>query len=608
MQKTEYMRTSPSQIMYQLATGYMNPFKRILSSSLALVAKLVEQQRDMNITDQPYEKLPFHYVPYKLESAPKVTLPGIEVAFTRPLEHEVKSVQAIGGEVRKISGQVHDIYHVIPSNVADLQTVAALENIRSDFRPTEGNISVPQILPFASIMTQIAHVADILYAISAVSDAKVSGNIDVTVPVAPTVTTTSSTEAAAPSSGSATQTTTLEVNDTLFLSGLSLQPPRGTWSPFVEGHDIDTSKGGIFVPFEAAYAEFDMMIAHHFVETFKSLFFESMVAYDDESSTLTQAWVGGIARTRTGQYLAHIMKVLMMAYEAGTHAQFAIRPDGAYQGGIIAGRDIMVRLVGKAWVEAKDKAGLDDEVQAFGSHNQSVRRILTAAGLTASTPEQFSTLRSLSQAVNASGEPSGMAKNLILKELPNVAFVERPTPVTAENICHTISLLTSDMPIPDDLYLDKGFFFPRDRYEAVLARFGNSAPSFCPGGQQEIRCCSILGRGVPDDLKYDRSLPPAYLQSNRIPVSVCANQWRDLLQHGHMRGEFKRRITGSRLWTGDDKALIWNTLDDLGRKVIIEKNRPAATSTSSGSGGGKRKEPDTGVVTGERMKKLSRFF
>jgi hypothetical protein len=39
--KSDYIRTQPSQVLYQLTSGFMYPFKKILYSSLSLVAKAI---------------------------------------------------------------------------------------------------------------------------------------------------------------------------------------------------------------------------------------------------------------------------------------------------------------------------------------------------------------------------------------------------------------------------------------------------------------------------------------------------------------------------------------------------------------------------------------
>lgn len=387
------------------------------------------------------------------------------------------------------------------------------------------------------------------------------------------------------------------------LSGTA--PPTNT---FTAAEHCITSHGGIFAPFEQSYAEFDIKIIHEYVETFKSVIFGNPTEYVDESYAVYQAWTGAIARTRIGVYLAHIMKSQLIAFEAGTFVSHIIRPDGAYQGSVIHGENIQIRLVGKTWVEAGDSDALVKDLAECGAHTKAIAKILELAGLVASEPSQFGSLRELSQAVNAGGTPAGMQMNLIQKQLANLAFEERPTPVNADSIIHTMELLSSDDIIPPEMYMDKGFFFPKGRFEEVLCRFGTSAPSFHPGGNTEIRCCSILGRGVPDSLKYDRAAPPTYLQSHMIPIAVCSNQWNDVLHHGHLKGTFDRKTSNGRVWGGEEKKRLWEALDDRVRPMVIEKGKPAPGVVAAGGSGTKRAIEDEAVTVETRAKKLSKFF
>jgi hypothetical protein len=376
---------------------------------------------------------------------------------------------------------------------------------------------------------------------------------------------------------------------------------------FSSANNVPTSSGGIFLPFESSYAEFDIQIIHQFLYAFRSVIFVDVLEWSDSAHFISQHWTGGIARSKTGLYMAHMMKALLLALEAGTAVRFISRPDGVYQGAILLGELIQIRLVGKLWYQAMPADKLREDIALCGAHALSVKKIIEVAGLVGSTVEQFGSLRALSQAVNVGGRPSGAAMNTIMKELPNVAFEERMDSINLDTLKDTLDLLTSDRFIPEDLYMDKGFFFAKDRFEEVLCRFGNTAPSFCPGGQTEIRCCGVLGRGVPDSLKYDRASPPSYLQSTRVTVAVCATQWRDLLQHGHLRGVFDRRVTGTRVWAGKDAKEIWSMLDDYCRKIIIEKGVQNQPSQVQESGGSKRAR-DEDLELADRKKKLLRFF
>lgn len=405
---------------------------------------------------------------------------------------------------------------------------------------------------------------------------------------------------------SSQQTSSVRITSEVPIASLKFTAnPEGMSRMIGPVDDCVTSHGGLFFPYESSYAEYDIMIIQHYVERFRSLFFEDAEEYDDNSSALFQHWSGGICRTRIGTYLAHIMKSQLLAMEAGVSVYSIIRPDGAYQGSVLVGENLRIRLVGRAWKEAGTQDVLKDELRSCGSHYSSLRKILDTCGMSSSDPSQFKNLRSLSQAVNAGGAPGGMEQNIISKALMDVSFEERQDFVNVDTLKEVMSFLTSDADIPESWYMDKGFFFPANRYQEVLCRFGTLAPTFCPGGEVELRCCSIIGRGVPDSLKYDRASPPTYLNSQMVAVSVCANQWRDMLEHGHIRGIFNREVRGGRCFAGKEKLALWESFDDHCRRVIIEKGKKPETQAEAG---GTKRAREEEVSSEARKKRALKFW
>jgi hypothetical protein len=354
------------------------------------------------------------------------------------------------------------------------------------------------------------------------------------------------------------------------------------------------------------YAEYDISIVSQFFNTFKSVFSESENAWMDDMPRLFAAWAGGIARTPVGTHFSHMMKTLLVAKEGTSCATLIMRADGKYEGGIIHGTRIGIRHVGGEWVTGKDAAGLREELKELSSHKTAVRRILDAAGMGTSDPSQFTSIRQLSQAVNASGEPSGMAKNLIMKQLPFTSFVESPEKVNVGTLSATLEYLTSDIVLPPTLFMDKGSFFPKDRYEEVLCAYGSSVPSMNYGGADVRRCCDIEGKGTPRDIQYSRNTPPNHLQVKQIPIGAACTQWEDMMQHGVIRGNFGRVDKSGREFLGEEKMKIWITLDDLIRKTIIAKGQPGRAQQVAGGGMMKRIRDDKEMD--DRKSKKNRLF
>jgi hypothetical protein len=193
-----------------------------------------------------------------------------------------------------------------------------------------------------------------------------------------------------------------------------------------------------------------------------------------------------------------------------------------------------------------------------------------------------------------------------MKEMPNISFVERPEPINADSIIKCISLLVSNDPIPQELFLDRGFFFPKDRYEAVLTMFGTSTPCFNTGGNQHVRSCSIAPKRVLA-LPYDRNTPPKVLQAVKMQVGSAATHWRDMLENGHINGIFDRETAGGRKFMGQEKMNLWHAFDDLTRKVV-KSGDVQVVAVASGSGGGTKRGPSEEDARADRMKKLKRFM
>jgi hypothetical protein len=369
---------------------------------------------------------------------------------------------------------------------------------------------------------------------------------------------------------------------------------------------VDDSTGGLFLPFVPEYAEYDIAIVSHFFNTFKSIFADSVNAWMDDTPTLFAAWAGGISRTVVGTHLSHMMKSLLVAREGVTCATLVMRADGKYEGAILHGESLAIRHIGGDWVKGKNANGLREELKDLSSHRSAVRKILDAAGLAASDPSQFSTIRALSQAVNASGEPSGMAKNLIMKQLPFTSFVETPEKVNVGTLSTTLDYLSSDIVLPVGLFMDKGSFFPKNRYEEVLCAYGSSVPSMNYGGADVRRCCDIEGKGTPRDIQYSRNTPPSHLQVKQIPIGAACSQWEDMMLHGVIRGNFGRVDRSGREFLGEEKTKIWLTLDDIVRKTIIPKGQPGRVQQASGGGMLKRIRDDKEVD--DRKAKKNRLF
>lgn len=605
---SDYVRTEPGRFLYKFATGYSRPFATMVLSNLpAVVRALRDPGRSV-----PYDGSHYTYAPYDTTRIPFVLLPQLQVQFQgRPREDFLETITASGGEARRIRGQNRDTWCIPLDDYEKAAEMIDLGGIDDSFSPTEGAISVPMIESTILLITRIAAVAAVLEVVSTHNSSRVSLEFSTDIVVTPDVVE----EGPGPrdedvpmtNRGPQTRTVTMTygLNDPVPLT-INVRPSlQAIPEPMVTVDNADTTHGGIFVAYEDAYTGFCLESLQRFLNAFKGVCFESNDAADH--SDVLKHWRSGISRTTTGRYLAHMMMLCVIAKEMCTSVQFIMRPDGKYEGGILKGEDIGIAPAFGRWYMGISAAELIVDMEECASHNKTVRKILEAVGLVAVQPEQFQTLRALSQAVNASGTPSGAAMNVINKLLPGVDFLEKPEPVNTDTIIRCIQLFSTDSVIPRELYMDKGAFFTTDRYVEVLSCFGTSAPSFNWSGPSTIRCCDIIGKGSAADSTYSTE-PPARLSSKQVLLAQCAAQWKTVMQRGILSGSFDKVDKNGREYKGDQKTKLWRALDDRIRLTIIPRGQGAnVISDAAASTGVKRTLPDQDAVD-ERAARKRRLF
>lgn len=608
--KTNFIRTPPSSIVYQLASGYMHPLASTVYNMLGFVAKTLAKRTIEDSITQQYEPTPFYFHPYKVDICPTLVLPEVHIQLVgRPNDADLAIITDAGGEVRHIRGSTRDTYCITPKDFKCLESLFQISNADVGTKPVEESMVITQIPSLVLLYTRVCYIANLLLLVSPLTGASVQFGLTVLEgdregPIMEVEGSSSEVQ----STTGPVHTTTLNVRDKTAITSITFGSITPDDSAITMG-TVDlcpTNHGGIFIPYEQDYAQHDVAVCAKFVETFRQLFFESAVEYDESSHEIMQDWARGLYQTRTGDYLAHMMMSLILAKEAGTSAFLIITEEGHYQGSVLMGDALRIRLVGKGWVTSVDTTTLSKELESCQSHRVALRKVLDFAGLNTSDVNQFKNLRTLSQAVNASGEPSGMSKNLIMKELAKLSFPDRPDFFNVDTLGSTLDYLTSDKLVPSDWYMDAGFFFPKDKYEEVLSRFGDTAPSFNFGGQKEIRCCSVANSRI-GKLPYDRETPPATFQTQKIKVGTAATQWRDMLEYGHINGIFDRRLPGSRMFVGDEKVALWHMLDDYSRRVSKAKKSQDKKAGVEVVGGKKRDREDD-VVKEDKKAKLARFF
>jgi len=162
--KADYIRTDPSNLLYQLTSGYMYPLKSLLYNLMGNVATAIATSLSKETpTSVTFEKTPFFMPVMKLDECRHLTLPKVEISFSgKPNSKDLDDIERAGGEVIKIRGQVKDIYSIKVKDYDMLGVLAAFENVNADYRPTEGAMTVTQVNSLALIITRVHAIASFL--------------------------------------------------------------------------------------------------------------------------------------------------------------------------------------------------------------------------------------------------------------------------------------------------------------------------------------------------------------------------------------------------------------------------------------------------------------
>lgn len=588
---TDYIRTEAGAFQYKFVTGYRNPMSTMVLGNLPSVDLAIERKGSKTAYDGDDR---YRYSPFSIKDIPYVCLPKLQVQFEgRPREDFLELISHAGGEIRRLKGQTRDTWSLGLSSWDIAGDMIDIGGLNPQFTPTEGAISVPMVETTILLFTRVAAAARCLQAVAQHSGWRVLVEFEEDIILMPDsveermVVGDEPAVEATPVVPRGPQTKTVRVQyttdkDAPFTLEVTPPPLTGPKPLFVTADGATTSLGGIFVAFEIAYAGYDMGALNNFLLDFGSLVFAG--PEEEADNELYTHWRGGIARTDTGRYLAHMFMCCVIAKQMATWPQFIIRSDGKYEGAILVGEDIGIASAFGKWYEGMDQSALIKDMEECMSHLKAVKKILEAVGLHTTDPGSFHSLRALSQTVNAAGTPSGATINVINKWLPGVDFVERPEPINTDSLITAIKLLVSDCRVPTPLYMDKGAFFTTDRYIEVLSVFGTSAPSLNWGGRQTVRACDVLGKGVKKDLVYSTE-PPKVLSTKQILLAACADQWRQLIHTGVIHGNFDKLDARDREYKGDQKKKLWVELDTNVRIGIIPAGgAPAAPITPAVAG------------------------
>lgn len=363
-------------------------------------------------------------------------------------------------------------------------------------------------------------------------------------------------------------------------------PKYVCWGPI----EFRPSKvGGVLCPFEPNYSQPDVGAIGMFLSKFSKC-----LCPDDENMTenlqgIAYYWVREIHTTLIGEYLAHLLKALDLCEQLKTFMYPLFRPGGHYDGVILYGNSIRFRKVGEELVESLGVSDLDKELAAFGFHGVLLEKIVVRCSIV--TPvEQIKTMRQLQRLVMAGGSPDGAVRNEVSKYLPRLAFAEKPEGINASSLKKVFDLLTSDAPIPDQLFLHYEEFWTEDRTKSILSCFGTMVPSFHVGNQK-ILACATAGKNAQGAKEYNSAKPPC-LQVKSIPLASSALHWESMMNGGWIMTS-NQQVPGGRVFRSQEGVNVWGMLGKFLATTVARYGEKTQTLVASqAESRGQKRKPD----------------
>jgi len=532
-------------------------------------------------------------------------LPPLSIAFNRSARDGVLvDVEEMGATLERIASEKREVYLLSHPNEEQYITASSFPHIDDTHNPTFGFISVPGIAAFLTLrraLTQALNFVNLVHEQAHLGQpfSFLPGGI---------------VEKVAERVLEEAQDEEMEEGETQELKGpipegdyftgidtpgtLRLAFRKLPKHPILGNASSVPQAPGIFIPYEANYAQTDLAIIMTFLQRFRGYCIEDVAESDIETNDLMYSWIGELAKTSSGGKMAHMMKCLEIAIQGHNGLYVVTRANRDYDGCVILG-ECSLKQVGMKLVEHSSSVMLEQELSTFGFHSVVLRKVLHL--VKADEGLDVRGMRELRGLIMADGMPGGAVRNQIEKLLPKLAFDEGPLPVNHNTIRSTLQLLTSTDVIPEDLYLGFEDVFAEDRTRLVLASFGQMVPSFSPGGIR-LRVTLKEAKGTSGILPYSPT-PPQVLQVKVLPIAAAIAHWNSTLQTGIISTSVKERITGSRVFSGPIKATLWKDLNELLDRTIIQAQPP----TPAVQDRVKRRREDDGDAN-QRLRKVSKMF
>jgi hypothetical protein len=370
------------------------------------------------------------------------------------------------------------------------------------------------------------------------------------------------------------------------------------WGKLADAPTVPPRQTGILAPYERNYAQPDPMAFFKFITTFKTCFSPS------EMAEISEAWTDSIHLTTQGDWLAHIMKTLVIAHEGNMVPYILINARSNYDG-IILYTDTGITHP-RGYYAPLSLADLTTDIENFRFHDSEVSRIhaLFSLHVPIDTISSMRKLRAL--CIPGSDLPGTLVINSAKRIIANMSFAQDPLTGVPADWDLIFSLLGDPTrEIPDDLFLHHSAFFETDRVALILSAFGETVPTFHLGTKR-VRV-SVATSSEAD--KVNAALPPytvsppSILQTKRVSLDTAVSNWSSLMRNGFVTLETERRVHGGRVYAGEEKMSLWAHLNSL-CALTVTRSLEQKLSAGRGQVTGKRgRMDDVGETSDDRVLK-----
>jgi len=305
---------------------------------------------------------------------------------------------------------------------------------------------------------------------------------------------------------------------------------------------------GLAAPYRKDFSTPDPNMFNQFARIFwpmmdKSTLNDDVDGLDTYLEWLERWWRDEIANTTQGEWMAHMMKLLVLAHELGCNV-YAVISAGLYHGCVLGGGKWKLQVGKDVFVPHTGK-NFEEERAAMDMHGSAMDKIQDLLSIPKPRTGVTSMRRLREIAMTANLSPSVKAQ--ISELLPSLDFGTYPDHPNATTIKDTFRLLCNpSFGVPIGLYMAPSSFWTTDRTEEILSRFGTRVPSLQTGSKKYKLCSLAHGTGALSAVPYTPE-GPSLLQFQLVPVAKAVSDYRYNLSFGLASMETTTELSGHKV-------------------------------------------------------------